>query len=240
MIPFSLWNEKDAEETRAFLRRRMADLCILEGEFQLSSGETSGIYFDCKRATLDGFFLNALADWILEEVIPKLPESPDFVGGPTLGADPIAAAVAMRAAQAHDNAMEMMDQIPDKELRRLCKLEPEMSTREFREIADDFPVVPASGLIVRKERKAHGTRTMIENDPDEESRVLVVEDVITTGASIARACDALLAEGHAVAGIFALLDREAGGREALEKKYRAPVLPLFTMSDFPEAKEEQT
>ena len=189
--------ENNAAELRARLRGRMAQLCILRGEFRLSSGGTSGVYFDCKRATMDGDFLNATAAWVAAEVLPKLPEAPDFVGGPTLGAVPIAAAIAMHSAR---NGQ-----------------------------------APAVGLIVRNEPKAHGTRTMIENDPDGASRVLVVEDVITTGGSVVRACDALVAAGHSVAGIFALLDREAGGREALENKYGAPVFPLFKLSDFPEA-----
>ena len=136
--------------------------------------------------------------------------------------------------------MALMDQIPDKDLRRLWQLDPDMSTRDFRDMADDFPVFPVRGLIVRNAPKTHGTRSMIENDPDEESPILVVEDVITTGGSIARACDALIADGHSIAGIFALLDRESGGREMLEEKYGAPVLPLFTLSDFPEAREGKT
>ena len=189
--------EKNAAELRAHLRGRMAQLCILRGEFRLSSGGTSGVYFDCKRATMDGAFLNAMAAWVAMEVLPQLPQAPDFVGGPTLGAVPIAAAIAMRCAQEGG--------------------------------------APAVGLVVRNEPKQHGTRTMIENDPDNASRVLVAEDVITTGGSVVRACDALIAAGHSIAGIFALLDREAGGRETLEKKYGAPVLPLFKLSDFPEA-----
>ena len=238
--PLSDWNEKEAAETRDYMRERMAQLCILRGEFQLASGAASSVYFDCKRATLDGFFLNAMAVWVVEEVLPKLPEFPTFVGGPTLGAAPMAAAVAMQSAYSHDTSMAVMDQIPDKELRRACSVDADMPTREFREIANDFPMLPTFGLVVRKEPKTHGTRTLIENDPDEESQILVVEDVITTGGSIAHACDALIAEGHSVAGIFTLLDREAGGREMLEKKYGAPVLPLFKMSDFPEAREDKT
>ena len=234
------WSRRDADESRAYMRDCMARQCILRGEFQLAGGASSGVYFDCKRATLDGFFLNELADWILFEVLPRLPERPDFVGGPTLGADFIAAAVAMRAATLHDMTLDMLDQIPDDELRRSFELEGRMSAEEFREMAEDYPPLPARASIVRKEPKTHGTRTMIENEPDEESRVLVVEDVITTGGSIARACDAFLAEGHQIAGVFALLDREAGGRESLEEKYGAPVLPLFKMSDFPEAREGTT
>jgi orotate phosphoribosyltransferase len=66
--------------------------------------------------------------------------------------------------------------------------------------------------------------------------VLVVEDVITTGGSIARACEALLAAGHAIAAIAVIVDREAGGREALQAQFGAPVFALFNRADFPEAK----
>lgn len=234
------WSPQDAADAREFMRERMARRCVLRGEFQLAGGAAAGVYFDCKRVTLDGLFLNELADWIVFEVLPRLPERPDLVGGPTLGADFIAAAVAMRAADEHDMFMEMLDQTPDDELRRAFDLDQRVDLDEFRELAEEFPQLPTRAAVVRREAKAHGTRSLIENEPDEEARILVVEDVITTGGSLARACDAFIAEGHKIAGIFALLDREAGGREMLEEKYGAPVLPLFKLSDFPEARAETT
>ncbi|VFM96657.1 MAG: orotate phosphoribosyltransferase [Candidatus Kentron sp. G] len=89
------------------------------------------------------------------------------------------------------------------------------------------------GAIVRKEPKKHGTRTHIENDPAPETPIVVVDDVITTGGSTARACDQLLAAGCRIVGIVALVDREAGGAQSLAGQYGCPVHSLFRTSDFP-------
>lgn len=182
---------------RTFLRDFLAAHALRTGgEVKLSAGGASSFYFDCKRATLNGGFLCALADWVLDEVAPSLSPPAAAVGGPTLGADFIAAAVAMRAHQRN------------------------------------LPLT--HGCIVRKAAKAHGTQQAVENAPAAGTRILVVEDVVTSGASVAHACDALLAGGFALAGIAVIIDREAGGKQALEKQYQVPVHALFNRADFPE------
>lgn len=75
---------------------------------------------------------------------------------------------------------------------------------------------PVRTFTVRKEAKAHGTGRLIEGPFREGDRVAVVEDVITTGGSALRAVDAVRAAGGTVVGVLALVDREEGGREALE------------------------
>jgi orotate phosphoribosyltransferase len=70
------------------------------------------------------------------------------------------------------------------------------------------------------------------------TRVVVVDDVITTGSSTAKACDQLLKHGYKIIGILALVDREAGGAENLEKRYGCSVRSLFRKSDFPRIIEE--
>jgi orotate phosphoribosyltransferase len=69
---------------------------------------------------------------------------------------------------------------------------------------------------VRKEAKAHGTGRLIEGPFQEGDRVAVIEDVITTGGSALRAVDAIRSAGGTVGGVLALVDREEGGRDALE------------------------
>ena len=180
---------------REQMLRFVADNCLLTGEtMQLSGGGSASFYFDCKRATLRGEFLIPLADWILDEVFAKIEPRADIVGGPTMGADFIATAVAIRAVQR------------------------------------DLPLNFSS--IARKEPKKHGTKNKIENEPDTPSRVLIVEDVITTGGSIARACDEFIAAGHTISAIATIIDREAGGKQSLEDKYKAPVFALFNKADF--------
>jgi orotate phosphoribosyltransferase len=75
---------------------------------------------------------------------------------------------------------------------------------------------PVRAFTVRKEAKAHGTGKLIEGPFEAGDRVVIVEDVITTGSSAARAVQAVRAAGGAVLGVLALVDRDEGGRQALE------------------------
>ncbi|MDQ3699137.1 MAG: orotate phosphoribosyltransferase [Gemmatimonadota bacterium] len=75
---------------------------------------------------------------------------------------------------------------------------------------------PVRAFTVRKEAKAHGTGRLIEGPFQAGDRVAIIEDVITTGNSALLAADAVRAAGGAIAGVLALVDREEGGREALE------------------------
>jgi orotate phosphoribosyltransferase len=75
---------------------------------------------------------------------------------------------------------------------------------------------PLRAFTVRKEAKAHGTGKLVEGPFRDRDRVVVIEDVITTGGSALRAATALRAAGGVILGILALVDREEGGREALE------------------------
>ncbi len=78
--------------------------------------------------------------------------------------------------------------------------------------------IPA--FIVRKEPKGHGTQSWIEGKKNlaPGARVVVLEDVVTTGGSSLKAVERIEAEGYQVAGVLALVDRQEGGREALESR----------------------
>ena len=75
---------------------------------------------------------------------------------------------------------------------------------------------PIRAFTVRKEAKTHGTGKLIEGPFAAGDRVVIVEDVITTGSSAARAVEAVRAAGGTILGVLALVDREEGGRESLE------------------------
>ena len=75
---------------------------------------------------------------------------------------------------------------------------------------------PVRAFTVRKEPKANGTGKQVEGPLVGGDRVVIVEDVITTGGSAARAIEAVRREGATVAGVLAVVDREEGGREHLE------------------------
>jgi orotate phosphoribosyltransferase len=93
--------------------------------------------------------------------------------------------------------------------------------------------VGVKAFFVRKERKAHGLQRWIEGpelEPGE--RCLVVEDVVTTGGSTIAAIERVREEGLAVAGVASVLDRLAGGGDAIrEAADGAPYTPLTTIDD---------
>ena len=87
-------------------------------------------------------------------------------------------------------------------------------------------------FFVRKERKEHGLQRWLEGPPLEPGeRCLVVEDVVTTGGSTMHALERLREEGHQVVGVVSVLDRLAGGGEAIEAASGAPYVALTTIDD---------
>lgn len=88
---------------------------------------------------------------------------------------------------------------------------------------------PIQVFTVRKEPKDHGRGRRIEGNFKSGDTVLVVDDVITTGGSTLQAIDAIEAEGGKVAAALVLVDREEGGRQAIEAR-GIPVYALFTRS----------
>ena len=178
---------------RERLQHLIEKLCIIEGDFVLSTGAKARYYFDCKTVTLQGEGLTLIARELLKE-IDQLPVKPTAIGGLTMGADFITAAVIMLS---HQTGGKVLD-----------------------------------GSIARKEPKQHGTRRKIENELPAGTRIVVIDDVITTGSSTFKACREFEEAGYEIVGILGVVDREAGGRQALEAKYKH-VRVLFKTSDFP-------
>lgn len=83
--------------------------------------------------------------------------------------------------------------------------------------ASNFMPPRIRAFTVRKEPKTHGTERLIEGPFQSGDHVAVIEDVITTGASALRAIDAIQNAGGLVEGVLALVDRQDGGREAIER-----------------------
>jgi orotate phosphoribosyltransferase len=87
-------------------------------------------------------------------------------------------------------------------------------------------------FFVRKERKEHGLQRWIEGPVLKPgTKCLVVEDVVTTGGSTIRAIERIREEGLGVAGVTAVVDRLAGGGEAIEEAAGAPYRPLLTIDE---------
>ena len=91
---------------------------------------------------------------------------------------------------------------------------------------------PLRAFIVRKQSKEHGTASLIEGPPLRAAdRVMVVDDVITTGGSLLQAVDALDDLQVEVVEALAVVDRQEGGREAIEAR-GLQVHALFVRSEF--------
>ena len=89
------------------------------------------------------------------------------------------------------------------------------------------------GFLVRKAEKQHGTGQRIEGFREKGARVVIVDDVCTTGASTIQAIEAAREFGFTIEGVMCLVERqEAGGRASVEKA-AAPALfvSIFTASD---------
>lgn len=163
-----------------------------EPTFKLASGKMSNFYFNCKPTTLnsEGMFLigNLLYGLMKSR---KNWSRIQAVGGLTLGADPIASAIAYTSYVKGE---------------------------------------PLEAFVVRKTPKKHGTMLWIEGNVREGDKVLIVEDVITTGGSSKEAVMRARECGLRVEGVMVLLDRQEGGREEIEA-LRIPYKALITKAE---------
>jgi orotate phosphoribosyltransferase len=172
------------------LVRLLAERSARRGQFTLSSGRTSSLYIDARLTTMSPDGLALIGPTALA-AIERARWNVDAVGGLTLGADPVAYAIAYASALAGR---------------------------------------PVRAFTVRKEAKTHGTGRLIEGPFRSGDRVAIVEDVITTGGSALRAIDAVRSAGGDVVGVLAVVDREEGGREAIEAA-GVPVIALVRARD---------
>lgn len=157
----------------ALLRERS----VRHGDFVLASGRRSTFYVDARKTTMSGEGLVLIGSIGLARFGAR-GWQPELVGGLTLGADPVAYAIAA-AARAQDLAID--------------------------------------AFTVRKQVKDHGTGRRIEGCFVPGARVVVVEDVLTTGRSALEALGAVESEGGKVLGVLAVVDRQEGGRATLEQ-----------------------
>jgi orotate phosphoribosyltransferase len=92
---------------------------------------------------------------------------------------------------------------------------------------------PIHGFLVRKAEKAHGMGRRVEGFQEKGARVVIVDDVCTTGSSTIQAIEAAREFGFNLAGVACLVERlEAGGRPSVEKAAApAPFISVFTSND---------
>ena len=89
---------------------------------------------------------------------------------------------------------------------------------------------PLRGFIVRKEAKTHGKGQAVEGPVRAGDRVVIVEDVVTTGGSALKAIEQVREVGLIPIAALAIVDRQAGGAEAFAQ-VGVPLRSLLTLSD---------
>jgi orotate phosphoribosyltransferase len=176
------------------------------GDFKLSSGTKSDYYIDCRSTTLHAEGARLTGRVFLDE-IERRDWRPQAIGGLTMGADPIVVSVAMLSAQ--------------------------QAQLRFADIATSAASEMIHGFLVRKAEKSHGTGQRIEGYREKSARVVIVDDVCTTGASTVQAIDAATEFGFQVVGVMCLVEREEShGRPAVESAAAgAPFVSIFTAAD---------
>jgi orotate phosphoribosyltransferase len=175
----------DETKLKDELLQLIREKAVVRGERTLASGKKSDYYIDGKQVTLDPQGLLLTGKLILS-MLQGI--SADAIGGPTLGADPIAAAAALLSSQTGH---------------------------------------PLKAFIVRKEAKDHGMQREIEGPAIREGdRVVMVEDVITTGGSVLKAIHRVEALKARVVKVICLVDRNEGARETLAAYNYSPIFEL--------------
>ena len=90
--------------------------------------------------------------------------------------------------------------------------------------------IAMKGFLVRKEPKGHGTKRYVEGPVEPGMKVVIVEDVVTTGGSSLIAIDRAIEFGLVVERVVTVMDRLAGGGEAFAAR-GIPLDPLLTIRD---------
>jgi orotate phosphoribosyltransferase len=96
------------------------------------------------------------------------------------------------------------------------------------------------GFFVRGERKEHGLQRWVEGPVERGARCLVVEDTVTTGGSTVRAIERMREEGLEIVGALCIVDRLAGGGDAIADAAEAPYRALVSIDElYPERPDRE-
>lgn len=109
-----------------------------------------------------------------------------------------------------------------------------VATAMISGIIDD----PINAFVVRKKAKEHGLKKLIEGDIHEGDKVVIIDDVVTTGQSTIEAIENAKKEKLNIIKVIVLIDRQEGGRENIERQ-GIPFESVFTKDDLIKLYKEQ-
>lgn len=156
--------------------------------FKLASGKLSHFYIDCKAVSMTPRGLQLIGKVIYDRIISLNVQG---VGGLTMGADPIAAAIAFTSSSG---------------------------------------TYPLNYFSIRKVPKGHGLNRFIVGPVSQGDRVIIVDDVVTTGGSTIKAIKVAKDFGLYVVKVIVVVDRQEGGMKAIENE-SVETEALITIND---------
>ncbi len=179
-------------EDREALKRILIQRSVRIGDFVLASGQRSRFYVDARLTTCHSAAMPLIGRACLDRIAAR-EWQPEAVGGLTMGADPVAFAIARES----------------------------LATGS-----------PLDAFVIRKEQKSHGRGRSIEGvEITKGMRVVIIDDVCSTGGSTATAIERARGEGMLVVGAVCLVDREMGAGEHLRKDFCCPLESVFRVSE---------
>lgn len=98
-------------------------------------------------------------------------------------------------------------------------------------VCKSFPARPIKGFFVRKTVKEHGTQKKVEGNFDKRAKIVLLDDVTTSGGSVLDAVDAVRKEGGTVTTVLTVVDREEGAEENLQQ-HGIRLRALFSKAHF--------
>ena len=197
---------KSMSDARQQLLTLLSQQSFRLGQFKLSSGGTSDYYIDCRTTTLHAEGARLTGRVFLDEIERRQ-----------------LASAGHRRTHHGSRPHRCLRRHAERARTRL------RSTGVIADAADGW----IHGFLVRKSEKTHGTGQRVEGFREKGARVVIVDDVCTTGASTVQAIEAATEFGFEILGVMCLVEREeAQGRAAVESAAgKVPFVSIFTASE---------
>ncbi len=199
------------KNSREVVLSAIRSLCYERREFTLASGKKSDFYIDLRTISFDGNYLFHIGKMLYED----LKNHPDLnfsvLAGIPVGGLPLVSSMTI-----------------------VCSLDNSADTVKFGGVSSTQgrSLGLLKSVVIRKEKKGYGKGNLIEPTQflSKGCKILIVEDVVTTGGSILVAVKSARAEGYDITDALCVVDRNEGGKENLQKN-GVTLHSIFSKSD---------